>query len=173
MFQLRYAFISLVVFTLGAPTLTYAQTFRAILDGYQENPSVSTTASGTFEAEVDENAKNITYTLSYEDIETDVSFAHIHFARVGVNGGVIVWLCNNAAQDAPANTQACPQGGGEITGTISSNDVVGPEKQGIAAGEFDELVRAMKALATYINVHTAAYPPGEIRGQVVPPRPNP
>ena len=44
--------------------------------------------------------------------------------------------------------------------------MIGPGGQGIAAGEFAELVRAMRAGATYVNIHTTAFPGGEIRGQV-------
>ena len=45
--------------------------------------------------------------------------------------------------------------------------MVGPGGQGIAAMEFDELVRAMRAGATYVNLHTTApFQGGEIRGQV-------
>jgi hypothetical protein len=43
---------------------------------------------------------------------------------------------------------------------------VGPAGQGIAAGEFDELVRAIKAGVTYANVHSEMFPGGEIRGQL-------
>ena len=44
--------------------------------------------------------------------------------------------------------------------------MIGPAGQGIAAGEFAELVRALRAGAAYANVHTTAHPGGEIRGQV-------
>ena len=44
--------------------------------------------------------------------------------------------------------------------------MVGPAGQGLAPGEFDELVRAMRAGATYANVHTTLVPGGEIRGQI-------
>lgn len=165
MLQLRYLFLSLVVLILGAPTLAYAEPFEASLNGFQENPSVSTNASGKFDANVDQQTNEISYTLSYENISLNVSFAHIHFARQGVNGGVIVWLCDNSG-NGPANTQACPQGSGTVQGTIAAANVVGPVDQGIAAGEFAELVTAMEARAAYVNVHTEAFSSGEIRGQI-------
>ena len=44
--------------------------------------------------------------------------------------------------------------------------MIGPANQGIAAGEFDELVRAIRAGVTYANVHSEKFPGGEIRGQI-------
>ena len=42
----------------------------------------------------------------------------------------------------------------------------GAAAQGIAAGEFDEFVRAIRAGATYVNVHTTGRQGGEIRAQL-------
>ena len=53
-----------------------------------------------------------------------------------------------------------------MTGTISPDQVLTVTGQGISAGEFDEFVRAIRAGATYANVHSTAFPPGEIRGQI-------
>jgi CHRD domain-containing protein len=53
-----------------------------------------------------------------------------------------------------------------VTGTIRPSDVVGPTGQGIAAGEFEELVAAIRAGRAYANVHSAKFPGGEIRGQI-------
>jgi hypothetical protein len=61
----------------------------------------------------------------------------------------------------PANSTA-----GTITGTITAANVVGPTTQGIVPGEWQELVDAMRAGATYINVHDGTFPAGEIRGQI-------
>ena len=44
--------------------------------------------------------------------------------------------------------------------------MVGPTGQGIAPGEYAELLRAIRAGATYANVHTSKYPAGEIRAQL-------
>ena len=55
---------------------------------------------------------------------------------------------------------------GTVTGVITPAQVVGPAGQGIAAMEFGELVRALRAGAAYANVHTTTFGGGEIRGQI-------
>ena len=132
--------------------------FRASLNGYLEVPSISTTARGSFFAEVKGNT--IRYRLSFRDLGSDSLFAHIHFARPDVIGGVSAFLCGGG--DKPA----CPLRGGTVSGVIDPADVVGPTDRGIAAGEFAELVRAMRNGATYANVHSVVYSPGEIRGNI-------
>jgi hypothetical protein len=44
--------------------------------------------------------------------------------------------------------------------------VIGPITQGIDPGELSELIAAIRAGKTYVNVHTNKHPGGEIRGQV-------
>jgi CHRD domain-containing protein len=80
---------------------------------------------------------------------------------------VVAFLCDSA-DTAPdgVTVPECPGVGGQVTGTIQASDVIGPTGQGIAPGEFDELVAAMRASATYANVHTEAFPSGEIRGRI-------
>jgi hypothetical protein len=53
-----------------------------------------------------------------------------------------------------------------VTGTIRPVDVIGPAVQGIAAGEFAELVKALRAGVAYANVHSSIWMGGEIRGQL-------
>jgi hypothetical protein len=142
---------------------------KAELDGYQEisapatppgqaASSVSTLGNGTFKAKIRSN--EIQFRLSYEDLEGgNVLFAHIHFAQRAVNGGVSAFLCGGGGKGP------CPPSG-TVTGTITPTDVIGPASQGIAPGQFEELVRAIEAGATYANVHTQAWPGGEIRGQI-------
>lgn len=134
------------------------QEFRASLNGYLEVPSISTTARGSFAAEV--KGSTIRYRLTFRDLGSDSLFAHIHFARPDVNGGVAAFLCGGG--DKPK----CPVRGGTVSGVIDAADVVGPVDRGIAAGEFAELVRAMRNGATYVNVHSTIYGPGEIRGNI-------
>ena len=128
------------------------------LEGAPGGP-VSSAASGSFEATIDDEASEIDFTLTFSDLEASVLFAHIHFGQRSVNGGVAAFLCGGGGKPA------CPQSG-TVTGTIVPADVVGPATQGIAAGEFDELVRALRAGVTYVNVHSTTQPGGEIRGQI-------
>ena len=53
-----------------------------------------------------------------------------------------------------------------MEGTIRPADVIGPVGQGITAGQFDELLDAISADTTYVNVHSSLYPGGEIRSQL-------
>jgi hypothetical protein len=136
------------------------------LSGYEEDPAaISTTGEGQLRVQVNERTQEISYRLSYSTLEGTVTQAHIHFGGKAQSGGISVFLCSNLG-NGPAGTQACPPAPAAITGTIVPANVIGPTAQGIAAGEFDELVDAVRAGATYVNVHSSLYPAGEIRAQL-------
>ena len=119
---------------------------------------------------IDSTEDSISYQLSYSGLSSPVTQAHIHFAQKGVNGNIIVYLCDNTGL-APAGTPACPDSG-TVTGTATAADVNPPKNplpvtaQGIAPGDFAGLIAAIEHNAGYINVHTTNYPNGEIRGQL-------
>jgi hypothetical protein len=147
---------------------------EARLKSYQEVPAVSSVAGGRFSARVDHASLSLHYELSYSGLEGEVRQAHIHFGQRSVNGGIMVWLCQTAANPSPvASTPACPQSG-TVSGVISAADVIGApppappgaSAQGIAAGEFAEMLAAIRAGVAYANVHSSKFPGGEIRGQL-------
>lgn len=140
------------------------EVFRARLVGLQEVPSVSTQARGFFRARIDEDSGMVTYWLNYRDLEAPVLQAHLHLGERHTAGGVSVFLCTNLGN--AEGVQSCPASPAEITGTIMAAEVVGPEGQGIAPGEFEELLDAIRSKAVYANVHTQKFPGGEIRGQL-------
>lgn len=165
----RILMISGAAVLLAAAAIVIAQVrFGGGLIGYEEVPAVSTTGRGEFRAELARNRNSVNWQLSYANLEGTVTQAHIHFGQRGVNGGVSVFLCSNLG-NGPAGTQPCPQPPATISGTITASDVIGPAGQGIAPGEFDEFVRAMRAGATYANVHSTLWPGGEIRTQIFMP----
>jgi CHRD domain len=139
---------------------------EARLKSFQEVPAVSSAASGRFKAHVDKASMSLSYELSYSGLEGEVRMAHIHLGQHGVNGGIMVWLCQTLANPSPvATTPACPQSG-TVAGVVGAADVIGPAGQGIAAAEFAEMLAAIRGGVAYVNVHSAKFPGGEIRGQL-------
>jgi hypothetical protein len=111
-------------------------TFRADLDGFQETPPIPGTLAGGYAL----LTLNPAGTLSY-DVKTfglTPTVAHIHKGAVGVAGGIIFPL-----------TASGPNNFVGTTGVLT------------AAQEAD-----LRGGLYYVNVHTAAFPAGEIRGQV-------
>jgi len=139
--------------------------FKERLTGYQEVPALSTSGHGTFRASIRSGGSEIRYRLTYAGLEANPQQAHIHLGQRGVNAGVSVFLCDNTG-GGPMGTQPCPNAPATVQGTLRAADVIGPAAQGIDPGQFGELVRAVRAGATYANVHTVKYPGGEIRAQL-------
>jgi hypothetical protein len=142
-----------------------ARILRARLTGLEEPPAVLTRARGEFQATISEHENLIEYELSYEDLEGAVTQAHIHVGQRLVNGGISVWLCGTETNPGPPGTPRCPSSG-TVRGTITAANVIGPLGQGVAPGEFEELLRAIRQGVTYANVHSTLAPGGEIRGQI-------
>ena len=140
--------------------------FREQLSGYAETPmALSTPAGGQFRLQVNSATQEISWRLTYSDIGTAVTQAHVHFGSAAQTGGISFFLCTNLG-NGPAGTQACPAAPATVSGTIIAADIIGPVNQGIAAGEFAEIVQAIHAGFTYVNVHSTAFPVGEIRAQL-------
>lgn len=168
---MRRLAIPLTVIALVSASLVYAQggfkQISELLTGYEETPSaVSTTGNGIFNARISNDGSEIAWELSYSDLEGAVQQAHVHFGQSGVTGPVSVFLCTNLG-NGPAGTQPCPAPPAVISGTITAGDVTNnANERGISAGELDELIQAIRAGVTYVNVHTTRWPGGEIRSQI-------
>jgi hypothetical protein len=159
-----------VIAFVSASVLALTQGFKKIsevLTGYEETPSaVSTTGNGTFDARISNDGTRIDWELSYNDLEGAVQQAHIHFGQKGVTGPISVFLCTNLG-NGPAGTQPCPAPPATISGTITAVNVTNlANERGISAGEMDELVKAIRAGVTYVNVHSTRWTAGEIRSQI-------
>ena len=159
-----------IVALLTASVAALGQGFKKIseiLTGYEETPSaVSTTGNGTFKATISNDGSRIDWELTYNDLEGAVQQAHIHCGQKSVTGPISVFLCTNLG-NGPAGTQPCPAPPATISGTITAVDVTNlANERGISAGELDELVKAIRAGTTYVNVHSTRWPGGEIRSQI-------
>lgn len=173
-------FASVSVLLLAAVAISqnffvFGQWFNGRMIGYNEAPAISTSAAGNFDADILYGDTQINWRLSYAGLEGNITQAHIHFGQQGVNGAISVWLCSNlASPPTPPGTQPCPASPATITGIITANQVTaGAAAQGINAGEFNELLRAIRSGMTYANVHSTLFPAGEVRAPLVPGQINP
>lgn len=129
-----------------------ATEFRATLSGSSEVPPVTTNGTGSATFEIEGNA--IDFTLNATGL-TNVTAAHIHGpAAVGVNAGVIVGLFSAQAE-------------GAWDGSKSASFTVADFNGGQSVNTMDALIALLRSGQAYVNVHTAANPGGEIRGQIV------
>ena len=122
--------------TTETPKTTRAS---ATLSAAQETPAPTGVgkAKGTFTATLTDGGK-LTYRLTFSGLSGRAVAAHIHAGKTGVSGPVLVPLCATACTSPAKGTT-----------TVKAS-----------------VVAALRAGTTYVNVHTAANPAGEIRGQV-------
>ena len=149
----RLTLIAAVVALAAAPAVALAAdppqpAFGGPLTGAQEVPAVVTAATGEGTAVISPDGSTITYIVTYSGLSGAAAAAHIHTGAAGVSGGVIL----------PLTVSASP-----MVGTLTAADFTA--SGGITT--FAQAVAAIKAGDTYFNIHTAANPGGEIRGQIV------
>jgi hypothetical protein len=158
--------LAVLALAFALPAAARDNHFKAELTGYEEVPTLSTPGEGRFKARLNKAGTEIEYELRYEGLEGTVTQAHIHLGQRATTGGIVLFLCTNLG-NGPAGTPACPAAPGTVTGTLVAAGVVGgATAQGLSAGDFAAVVEALRAGAAYANVHTTAWPSGEIRGQL-------
>lgn len=149
----------LVVGSASAAVLNY----RAHLSGSFEIPAVvDTKAQGQAVMQSNEDG-TISYKLNVANIE-NVLMAHIHIlpASGSGNGPILVWLYPSAP---PAKLITGRLNGNLASGVLSDSDVK-YDYNGDGSKNLADLLDAIDSGATYVNVHTTAYPAGEIHGPV-------
>lgn len=126
------------VVATGAVAAT--EQFHATLNGASEVPPKDTKGTGTMTGTLDTTTHQFTYTVSWQDLSGPATMAHFHGpAPAGKNAGVVIPLGMNPTSPIKGSTTLTPQ-----------------QQQQLQDGLW------------YVNVHTKANPPGEIRGQVEP-----
>ncbi|CEH29288.1 hypothetical protein AM501_19920 [Aneurinibacillus migulanus] len=132
--------------------------FSARLRGSEEVPRVRTNASGVANFQLSNDGRRLRFTLVVRNIR-NVTQAHIHLGRRGMNGPIVVFLFGPVSRGITVDR-------GIVTGTLTSANLVGP----LARQSLSTLLREMRNGNAYVNVHTEAHPNGEIRGQIRHPR---
>jgi CHRD domain len=116
----------------------FADKMKATLDGKSEVPPNTSAATGTADIDYDPASKKLSWKVTYSGLSGPATAAHFHGpAEAGKNSGVAVPIPN--------------AGSSPVEGSATLTDAQAAD---LAAGKY------------YVNVHTAANPGGEIRGQV-------
>ena len=124
---------------VSTPVLAEQKMFSATLSAGEEVPPNDSTGTGTVEATFDTETKAFTWTIEYSGLTGDATAAHFHGpAAPGENAGPVVPIPDPLASP--------------ISGTATLDAT---QEADLLAGKW------------YFNVHTAQYPDGEIRGQVL------
>jgi hypothetical protein len=111
---------------------------KADLSGAQEVPPVQSAGKGSADVTLDSASKRVSWTVIYSGLSGPATAAHFHGpAERGQNAGVAVPIPNQATSP--------------VTGSATLTDAQAAD---LTAGKY------------YVNIHTAANPGGEIRGQV-------
>ena len=97
---LRGLVVAVVIGVLGVGSYAIAgggsKSFKGSpLNGYEENPDISTVGTGSFEARLSKDGTSLHYKLSYSGLEGNVTQAHVHFGKRAINGGISFFLCSN------------------------------------------------------------------------------
>lgn len=137
-----------------------SMTFGAFLTGREEVPAVNSMGAGSSFFEIVDNGMAIKFEIRVANTEGIVA-AHIHKGAFGSNGPVMVDLIPNQDPSGLEN-------GVVATGMITTADL----KMRFASDNLGELIDALNNGMAYVNLHTAKFPAGELRGQISGIRPN-
>ncbi len=124
---------------LTAPALAATIEYKAAMSPSSEVPPALTSGIGTADAQYDTATHKLTYTITWSGLSGPATMAHFHGpAAIGANAGVVVPLGKDPVSP--------------LTGSVKLTDA---QAKDLAAGRW------------YANVHTAANPKGELRGQLL------
>jgi hypothetical protein len=159
--------ITRIALLAGAPLLAAQvasakpENFVASLSGDQEVPPLETRARGQAKLQLDASGTELSFRLLVSNLD-GVTQAHIHCGAAGVNGPVVIFLFGLQPGGVDVN-------GVLSSGGITSADVIPrPDSAACPGGvaDLDDVLAKMREGEAYVNVHTLAFPGGEIRGEI-------
>jgi hypothetical protein len=144
--------VSFTYFDAAAPAR-----FRGGVDAEQQVGEVESDAFGRVAATSLESGTVLDVRVKGRQLSGPVVAAHLHVAPAGQNGPVVV--------DLTDAIEVTGDGSMQIVVDITADDIGGP--LGDTDDPFGNLLAELVTGGVYVNLHTEAYPSGEIRGQLL------
>jgi len=132
-----------------APAVLAAETFTTELSGDNQVPPLDVAGTGEATVTISDDEQTVTWEITYSGLTGAPAAGHIHTAPEGTNGPVMIPFA-------------------EVTETGSSGSFAAADYEGGDGlpADWDGVLAAIRDGDTYVNIHTAANPGGEIRGQL-------
>ena len=127
-----------VVLAIASTSMAANVNLKADLKASSEVPPTDSKGTGSVTATYDTASKKLSWKGSVSGLTGPATAAHFHSGEAGKNGGVAVPIPN--------------AGSSPVEGSATLTDAQAAD---LTAGKY------------YVNIHTAANPGGEIRGQVM------
>lgn len=136
---LAASLVSLTLAGCGMMPSQKMQIFEASLSPSQEVPVTASSGSGAAEVQFNENTNKVSWKVTYSGLSGSATGAHIHGpAAMGANAGVVI----------------------PLTGNLDAQPIMG--EMTVTAAQYADMAAGLY----YVNIHTAKFPGGEIRGQL-------
>jgi hypothetical protein len=148
--------ISATAGSLGLLQAQEGETFSASLSGNEEIPPTESGGTGWARFQTNDNGTQVWFSVNLTGLN-EITGAHIHNGSAGQNGDIVVSISGQQAAESGNNATI------SMKGNITQQDLQGP----LEGKELSELVSLMSDGSVYLNVHTAEFQNGEIRGQIV------
>lgn len=147
--------VTVPAFTLGNSDNAQKNFSAAPLKGRNEQPTPrDSKGTGQASFQLSKDGLSMSYKLNVTNLD-GITQSHIHVGPIDDTGPVVVFLFGLVPSGVSSN-------GTLAEGTFTAANLVGP----LAGGTLADLLAEMESGNAYVNVHTLAFPPGEIRGQI-------
>jgi CHRD domain-containing protein len=147
--------VGLTATPASAQTFTLTATLTGAGESTQTKDGVNTGAFGDATIVVDMTARTVTYTVRVFNLPSGVTASHIHAGAALTSGPVVV----------PFTVPTTASNDFSFTGTVADTGFILAPNVGIRSA--DDMFQAILGNNSYVNVHSAVNPGGEIRGQLL------
>ncbi len=155
--QMRFLILAVLAVGLLGPvfaTTAWGQAPDALFGAHLTGSGGGTDSQGQGQANIKLSGDQLGFVLTLSKLDGEPTATHIHIAAApGGNGPPVISLCGSFGPP-PIPVASC-NGPGAVKGSTS-----------LSVGQIADLIAAVSEGRSYVNVHSIAFPPGEVRGQL-------